>query len=125
RGGPAGPAQQPGHGGPVGARRRGAGPGPGLGLPDRRPRAVRLGPRHGRSPSPPGGIRVPARLRTRPEETAAMSRLRIFANDAPHTPLLGTEDPARIRAELEPIGVDFQRWEASAPVAAGDPPEKI
>jgi len=54
-----------------------------------------------------------------------MSRLRIFANDAPHTPLLGTEDPARIRAELEPIGVDFQRWEASAPVAAGGPPEKI
>ena len=54
-----------------------------------------------------------------------MSRLRIFANDDPRTPLLETSDPDRIRAGLQPIGVDFQRWEASAPVAAGDPPEKI
>ena len=54
-----------------------------------------------------------------------MSRLRIFANDDPRTPQLETSDPDRITAALAPIGVDFQRWEASAPVAAGDPPEKI
>ncbi|KGO99044.1 1,2-dihydroxy-3-keto-5-methylthiopentene dioxygenase [Novilysobacter defluvii] len=54
-----------------------------------------------------------------------MSRLRIFANDDPRTPQLETSDPDRIAAELAPIGVDFQRWEASAPVAAGDTPEKI
>lgn len=54
-----------------------------------------------------------------------MSRLRIFADNEPGTPLLGTEDPERIRAELEPIGVDFQQWEASRPVAAGDAPEAI
>ncbi len=54
-----------------------------------------------------------------------MSRLRIFANDDPRTPQLETSDPDRIAAALAPIGVDFQRWEASAPVAAGDPPEKI
>lgn len=54
-----------------------------------------------------------------------MSRLRIFANDAPAAPLLETAEPGLIREELAPIGVDFERWEASAPVAAGDPPEKI
>lgn len=54
-----------------------------------------------------------------------MSRLRIFANNDPRTPQLETSDPDRITAALAPIGVDFQRWEASAPVAAGDPPEKI
>ena len=35
-----------------------------VGLPDRRPRPVRLGPRHGRGAPPPGGLRIPARLRT-------------------------------------------------------------
>ena len=54
-----------------------------------------------------------------------MSRLRIFANDDPRTPQLETSDPDRIAAALAPIGVDFERWEASAPVAAGDTPEKI
>ena len=32
-----------------------------VGLPDRRPRPVRLGPRHGRGAPAPGGVRVPAR----------------------------------------------------------------
>ena len=32
-----------------------------VGLPDRWPRPVRLGPRHGRGAPPPGSVRIPAR----------------------------------------------------------------
>jgi 1,2-dihydroxy-3-keto-5-methylthiopentene dioxygenase len=44
-----------------------------------------------------------------------MSRLTLFKDDAPGTPLLSTDDPARIAAELAPIGVRFERWEVAAP----------
>ena len=54
-----------------------------------------------------------------------MSRLRIFAEDQPATPLLATGDHERIAAELAPIGVGFEQWEAAAPVAPGDSPETI
>ena len=48
-----------------------------------------------------------------------MSRLRIFADDAPDTALVDTRDGAEITRELGRIGVTFERWEASRPVTAG------
>ena len=50
-----------------------------------------------------------------------MSRLRIFADDAPEAPLLDTRDGDAITAELARIGVTFERWQASQPIAAGEP----
>lgn len=54
-----------------------------------------------------------------------MSRLRIFAEDHPDTPLLSTRDPDVIVEELQRIGVGFERWEATRPVKPGDAPEAI
>lgn len=54
-----------------------------------------------------------------------MSRLRIFHESTPDQPELSTTDLAEIQRELAPIGVGFERWEASKPVQAGDPPEAI
>jgi 1,2-dihydroxy-3-keto-5-methylthiopentene dioxygenase len=54
-----------------------------------------------------------------------MSRLRIFAEDQPTAPLLTTSDQAAIAVELGPIGVGFEQWQATAPVAPGDSPEMI
>lgn len=48
-----------------------------------------------------------------------MSRLRIFADDVPGAPLLDTGDGDAIARELAAIGVTFERWQASQPVAAG------
>ncbi len=49
-----------------------------------------------------------------------MSRLRIFNEDAPDAPLLATSDRADMAAELAKIGVDFEQWDASKPIAPGD-----
>ena len=54
-----------------------------------------------------------------------MSRLRIYQNTAPETPLLSTEDHARIREELAKINVNFEQWEATQPIKSGDSPELI
>jgi len=54
-----------------------------------------------------------------------MSRLRIFADDAPETVLLDTADGDAIRAELERIGVTFERWQANRPVAAGASQDEV
>ena len=54
-----------------------------------------------------------------------MSRLRIFAEDDPTTPLLATGDHAAIARELQPIGVGFEQWQAAQPVAPGDPADAI
>ncbi len=54
-----------------------------------------------------------------------MSRLRIFAEDAPDVPQLATSHVADITAELDAIGVGFEQWEATQPVQAGDAPELI
>ncbi len=54
-----------------------------------------------------------------------MSRLRIFADDQPDAPLLSTREPDLIVAQLQGIGVGFERWDAVQPVRAGDPPEAI
>ena len=54
-----------------------------------------------------------------------MSRLRIFANDAPDAPLLVTQDGAEIASELGRIGVTFERWQANAPIQAGASQEEV
>lgn len=54
-----------------------------------------------------------------------MSRLRIFSDNGPDTPVLTTRDGGEIASELATIGVGFERWEASRPVRPGDAPEAI
>lgn len=54
-----------------------------------------------------------------------MSRLRIFAEDAPDAVLEESHDHAGIARLLKPINVDFEQWQANAPVRAGDTPEAI
>ena len=51
-----------------------------------------------------------------------MSRLRIFNETDPATPVSSTEDLATIAQWLKPIGVRFEQWQAAAPVQPGAPP---
>ena len=44
-----------------------------------------------------------------------MSRLTVFNDTDPKTPVLRTEDPAEIATALRPLGVRFERW--NSPVA--------
>ena len=54
-----------------------------------------------------------------------MSRLRIYNDTAPDAPLLDSQDGALIAAELQKIGVTFERWQATAPVAPGASQEEV
>jgi 1,2-dihydroxy-3-keto-5-methylthiopentene dioxygenase len=54
-----------------------------------------------------------------------MSRLRIFEEDHPDQPLQVAETHADIARELQAIQVGFERWQATQPVAPGDPPDAI
>jgi 1,2-dihydroxy-3-keto-5-methylthiopentene dioxygenase len=54
-----------------------------------------------------------------------MSRLRIFQEDTADAPLLSTDDRAAMAAELAKIGVKFEQWDASKPIAPGDPHDVI
>jgi len=54
-----------------------------------------------------------------------MSRLRIYNDTAPDAPLLDTQDGAQIAAELQKIGVTFERWTASQPVAPGASQDEV
>ena len=54
-----------------------------------------------------------------------MSRLRIFDDHAPATPLLATDDRANMSAELAKIGVHLEQWAPAHPVQPGDAPEAI
>ena len=54
-----------------------------------------------------------------------MSRLTVFEEDAPNDPVLRSEDPDRIAAELGRIGVRFERWESPVQLSPQDPPEVI
>lgn len=54
-----------------------------------------------------------------------MSHLTIYADSAPETQLLHTEDGARIAAELGKIGVRFERWESPVALAENAAPEAI
>jgi 1,2-dihydroxy-3-keto-5-methylthiopentene dioxygenase len=54
-----------------------------------------------------------------------MSRLRIFKEDTADAPLLSTDDRAAMAVELAKIGVKFEQWDASKPIAPGDPHDVI
>jgi 1,2-dihydroxy-3-keto-5-methylthiopentene dioxygenase len=51
-----------------------------------------------------------------------MSRLRIFGDADPTTPLSTTEDLATIAERLRPIGVRFEQWAPFFAITPGDPP---
>lgn len=63
--------------------------------------------------------------RRRNTDNPCMSRLRIFDEAHPDKPLLATAEHADIARELAGIGVGFEQWQTTQPVAAGDPPESI
>ena len=54
-----------------------------------------------------------------------MSRLRIFAEDDPTTPLLTTTDHGTIAERLGAIGVRFEQWQANAPLEPGASHEAV
>lgn len=54
-----------------------------------------------------------------------MSRLRIYDHTAPDAPLLDTQDGAVIATELQKIGVTFERWQATQPVAPGASQDEV
>lgn len=54
-----------------------------------------------------------------------MSRLRIFAEDAPGLSQRTTTNATEVAEELAAIGVGFEQWEASHPVQPGDAPDTI
>lgn len=54
-----------------------------------------------------------------------MSRLRIFSDTNPQTPLFDSRDGALIVAELEKVGVTFERWQANQPIEPGATPEQV
>lgn len=54
-----------------------------------------------------------------------MSRLRIFDHQRGDAPLRTLDDHAQIAHALREVGVRFEQWQATAPVAPGDPPEKV
>ena len=54
-----------------------------------------------------------------------MSRLRIFNEGEPATPLQVVNDHAGMAAELAKIGVRFEQWEANAPLQPGAPPDAV
>jgi 1,2-dihydroxy-3-keto-5-methylthiopentene dioxygenase len=54
-----------------------------------------------------------------------MSRLRIFDASTPDQPDFVSTDGEAISRALAPIGVGFERWEATRPVQPGDAPETI
>lgn len=49
-----------------------------------------------------------------------MSRLRIFHESTPHEPEFVSTELDAIAEKLAPIGVGFERWEASKPIQPGD-----
>lgn len=54
-----------------------------------------------------------------------MSRLRIFAETDPSTPLFVSADHAAIADQLREVGVRFEQWEAQAPVEPGASQEAV
>src|SRR5690348_9960989 len=54
-----------------------------------------------------------------------MSRLRIFDEGRVEAPLHAFDDHAQIARELGKVGVRFERWQASRPIAPGAAPETV
>jgi 1,2-dihydroxy-3-keto-5-methylthiopentene dioxygenase len=54
-----------------------------------------------------------------------MSRLRIYDETQPSSPLSVHDTPADIARELGRVGVRFEQWEANAPIAPGASQEEV
>jgi len=54
-----------------------------------------------------------------------VSRLRIFEEDHPDAPLSSTSEQAEMARELARIGVAFEQWQATQPVAPGASSEDV
>ena len=54
-----------------------------------------------------------------------MSRLRIFSENDTSRPRLATDDRVEMARELQKVGVTFEQWQATRPVAPGDSPEQV
>lgn len=54
-----------------------------------------------------------------------MSRLTVYRDDAPGTPLISTEDVTEIASTLKPLGVRFERWESPVTLSPDDDAETI
>jgi 1,2-dihydroxy-3-keto-5-methylthiopentene dioxygenase len=54
-----------------------------------------------------------------------MSRLTIYEDTKPETPVFLSEDGTAIAAELAPIGVQFERWDSPVKLSHEDSPEVI
>ena len=54
-----------------------------------------------------------------------MSRLRIFDETRPQSPLAAIDEHAAIAAELGKVGVRFERWDASRPIAPGASQDEV
>ena len=54
-----------------------------------------------------------------------MSRLRIFSDNQPDTPLAVLNDHAEISRELAKIGVRFEQWAANQPIAPGTSQDEV
>ena len=54
-----------------------------------------------------------------------MSRLTIYSDDAPDSPILRTEDGELMARELSAIDVRFERWESPVTLSPEDSPETI
>lgn len=54
-----------------------------------------------------------------------MTTLTIYPDKDPANPVLVTSDPAEIAAEMNKVGVLFERWKAGAELAANATPEDI
>jgi len=54
-----------------------------------------------------------------------MSRLRIFEESRPQSPLAELDQHAAITAELARVGVRFEQWEASQPIAPGASQDEV
>lgn len=54
-----------------------------------------------------------------------MSRLTIYADDAPHTAVVRTEESQQIAAELSHIGVRFERWNSPVDLDVDAGPDAV
>jgi 1,2-dihydroxy-3-keto-5-methylthiopentene dioxygenase len=59
------------------------------------------------------------------EESRDMSRLRIYDEDRPRSPIATWVEPADIARELAVRGVRFEQWQAAAPVEPGADPDEV
>lgn len=54
-----------------------------------------------------------------------MSRLSVFTEADPQSPTRVSEDAAEIATQLAAVGVQFERWQAAAPIEPGAPADQV